>query len=659
MDEQIVAGRYRLVSIVGRGAMGVVWRAHDTTLNRSVAVKMLRRDYAVDASSAARMHREAQLAAQLRDLHVVTVYDLHIDDDQSFVVMEYVPGSSLADRLAGAHLMTPAEAGGIVAQVARGLAAAHQAGIIHRDIKPANVLIAGDGVAKLADFGIARGVEDTKMTVTGQLVGTLAFMAPEVVRGQPATAASDVWSLGATLFHAIEGRAPYDDDSGDRHPPTMMLRIVSDPPNRPRAAGALGPVIERMLDRDPSRRPTASEAADELDRALQSDGPASDPGATAAGPARRVGRRSVAALFGVAVVAVASAIAIAAAPGSARNGHHATTGQRSSVSPSLRPSTSATPLQATLFSKRTATLTFPDNVWAIAGSSRTPLVYVLGDPGGHGVITVVDASTGSRVATIAMTQTSAGGLAVSPDGTRLYAVDNDGIAMLSTSARKQIGHVFVSGGNSGLVVSPDGKHLYALNTQYTKVVVTEVSTSPFQVERQFAVPHALSVSGLAISPDGRAVYTVTDNPVQTEGRVTAISTSTGKVLRQVTFAQPSSVAVSPDGTHLFVSSDDAASAPTVAVLSSATLATTRHIVVPGTACVTAPAPGALLVYELCSPNGDTGSVIAYSAGTYVQRDSTPVGFQPMSFSFSPDGAHFVVAGSSGSSSSGQVVILSR
>jgi len=255
----LLVDRYRRERSLGRGAMGEVWLAEDTLLGRPVAIKQLRTD--PDATLGQwgdRMRREARLAAQLNHPNAVAIYDLIIVDEQPYVVMEYVPGDSLARRIrqAGGRL-PPEQAGRWIGQVAAALEAAHARGIVHRDVKPANILITADDTAKLADFGIARSVQDVSQTQSGVMVGTPAYLAPEVARGGDPSPASDIWSLGATLYGAVEGKAPFG--SGFENPLALLSRISSEPVPPPSSAGTLTPILSAMLERDPaSRKRTAS-----------------------------------------------------------------------------------------------------------------------------------------------------------------------------------------------------------------------------------------------------------------------------------------------------------------------------------------------------------------------------------------------------------------
>ncbi|WP_335988709.1 serine/threonine-protein kinase [Glycomyces sp. MUSA5-2] len=255
---QVVGGRYRLEERLGSGSQGEVWRAADQRLHdRPVALK--RALSGGDDAAAAKVRKESQALASLNHPNVVTVHDLAEDDGDHWIVMEYVAGRSLAD-LGTVDAETAARYG---AQLAGGLEAVHAKGILHRDIKPANVLVTEQGQAKLADFGIARQVHaEPTLTGTGAVTGTPGYVAPEVVRGGRYTAAADVFSLGATLFHAVEGTSPFGE--GNAH--ALLWRTAQGDRVAPKRAGTLEPVLDRLLEADPKRRVAIGDAHAELAR---------------------------------------------------------------------------------------------------------------------------------------------------------------------------------------------------------------------------------------------------------------------------------------------------------------------------------------------------------------------------------------------------------
>ncbi|MCP2264564.1 serine/threonine-protein kinase [Promicromonospora thailandica] len=253
---QIVGDRYRLEERLGAGGHGEVWRAADLRLHeRPVALKRTR--YDGDPSGAERVRREARSLARISHPHVVAVHDVVDDGGEVWVVMEYVAGRPLSE----AGPLSPTEAARYGAQLAGGLAAVHAHGILHRDVKPANVLVTGDGFAKLADFGISRPVHgEETVTATGALTGTPGYVAPEVAKGGRFTEAADVWSLGATLYHAVEGTTPFGDDNAH----ALLWKTVTEEVRPPVRAGDLAPALLRMLARRPGDRPRLERARQEL-----------------------------------------------------------------------------------------------------------------------------------------------------------------------------------------------------------------------------------------------------------------------------------------------------------------------------------------------------------------------------------------------------------
>ena len=262
--ERIIAGRYRLLSRLGAGGMGTVWRARDEVLHREVAVKEVRAPAGLPAPEVerlyARLEREGWAAARVANRNVVTVYDVATDDDRPWIVMELVRGLSLADVLEAEGPMDPRRAAHTGAEVLSALRAAHEAGVLHRDVKPGNVLIANDGRVVLTDFGIAMVEGSSALTMTGEVIGSPEFLAPERALGRRPGPESDLWSLGVMLYAAVEGSSPFRQDT-----PLSTLRAIVDeelPP--PRRAGALTPVIEGLLRKDPAERLPADRAEQDL-----------------------------------------------------------------------------------------------------------------------------------------------------------------------------------------------------------------------------------------------------------------------------------------------------------------------------------------------------------------------------------------------------------
>jgi serine/threonine protein kinase len=268
-----IADRYLLEERVGTGGMGVVWRAHDERLGREVALKELYRPANLnqaDADVAAlRAMREARITARLHHPHAVPVFDVVDHDGQPCLVMQYFPSRSLADVLAERGALGHREVARIGTEVAAALAEAHRLGVVHRDVKPANVLIGDDGTAKISDFGIAHALGDTALTATGMVTGTPAYLAPEAARGEPATPASDVFSLGSTLYAALEGAPPF---GTSENPMALLHRVAAGEVLPPRRPGPLTPLLQRMLARRPEDRPSMAEVAGELQAPLEMSG---------------------------------------------------------------------------------------------------------------------------------------------------------------------------------------------------------------------------------------------------------------------------------------------------------------------------------------------------------------------------------------------------
>jgi tRNA A-37 threonylcarbamoyl transferase component Bud32 len=274
---RVVAGRYLLQHPIGRGAMGTVWRARDSVLDRDVAVKEVRVRGAATSEETQVLYertlREARTAARLNHPAVVTVFDVIDAAGSPWIVMELVEARSLEQVLAQDGPLLPYQAADLGTRVLGALHCAHAAGILHRDVKPSNVLLGTGGRTVLTDFGIATLDGDASLTQTGMVMGTPGFTAPERVRGEPASSASDLWSLGATLFAAVEGHGPFDDRGS---PLAILAAIAHEEPPRPRSAGPLRPVIEALLRRDPWARPDATAAGEMLAAAATDDRAADD-----------------------------------------------------------------------------------------------------------------------------------------------------------------------------------------------------------------------------------------------------------------------------------------------------------------------------------------------------------------------------------------------
>ena len=283
-SDRVVAGRYRLIEHLGSGGMGTVWLAQDELLRRRVAVKEVFPPPGLSENERQMLRertlREARTAAQLSHPNVVTIYDVAEDDGRPWIVMELIEARSLRELVDQNGPLDPPAAARVGLQLLAALRSAHAIGVMHRDVKPGNVLMHVDGRAVLADFGIARAENSPATTTSGVLVGSPSYIAPERARGERGGPASDLWSVGATLYAAVEGRPPYEREGAL---PTLMA-VVSEDPDPPRRAGIMWPVISGLLEADPSRR-LSSAAAEQMLRQVAESGTA--PGTHDGGPVRR------------------------------------------------------------------------------------------------------------------------------------------------------------------------------------------------------------------------------------------------------------------------------------------------------------------------------------------------------------------------------------
>jgi len=320
---RLLGGRYRVTGQIGRGGMGVVCRAVDEVLGREVAVKVLRAY--TDASGAeladlrTRMQREARAAARIRHSGVITVHDVADEGGLPVIVMELIDGPSLDDLIDERGVVEPLEAARIGAKVADALAAGHDAGVLHRDVKPGNVLIDRGGRVVLTDFGIAsmEAPDDgasTKLTRSGELIGSLDYLAPERAQGQEPGPASDVWALGMTLYAAVEGSSPFRRTSVW----STLTAIVTEPLPEPRLAGPLAPVLRGLMDKDPEGRPTAAEARELLEDIAAGAAPSPRPSPPPIPQAVRVTRTPTAPDIAAAQPPVGAGAGDGGAPGSGR-----------------------------------------------------------------------------------------------------------------------------------------------------------------------------------------------------------------------------------------------------------------------------------------------------------------------------------------------------
>ncbi len=262
---QLIAGHYRLVEQIGSGAMGVVWRAIDVRLERSVAVKQILPQPGVSEAERDNMRqramREAKNAARFQHPNAIVVFDIAEHGGDPCLVMEYLNGPSLSAIIADEGTLPLGRVAKIGEQVASALVAAHRAGIVHRDVKPGNILIDEAGTAKITDFGISRAAGDMTLTQTGLIGGTPAYLAPELARGSDPVPSSDVFALGATLYQAIEGQTPYGNSSNQL---ALLYAAANGQINPPQQAGGATALLMSLLRTEPTERPSMAEARERL-----------------------------------------------------------------------------------------------------------------------------------------------------------------------------------------------------------------------------------------------------------------------------------------------------------------------------------------------------------------------------------------------------------
>ncbi|QFZ22625.1 serine/threonine-protein kinase [Saccharothrix syringae] len=267
VQPRVIAGRYTLLAELGRGGMGVVWRAQDNVIGRQVAIKELHLPDGIAHEERRvleeRVLREARTAGRLNDPGVVTVFDVVVEGGMTYIVMELVEATTLSALISRHGPMPPDRVVSIALQSLSALESAHQAGVVHRDVKPGNLMVTPNGRVKLTDFGIAQAVDDPRLTTSGSLIGSPAYMSPERIHGHEASPAADLWALGATLAYAVEGVNPYERSTTA----ATLHAIMNEPPRLTRAHGALGAVITGLLMPDPNARLTGPQARAMLERA--------------------------------------------------------------------------------------------------------------------------------------------------------------------------------------------------------------------------------------------------------------------------------------------------------------------------------------------------------------------------------------------------------
>lgn len=268
---QLYGGRYKLISRIAIGGMGEVWQAQDEVILRDVAIKILKQEYMGDPGFLERFRTEARHAAMVNHEGIANVYDYGEDGGSAYLVMELVPGDSLARILEVEHKLPSEKVLDIIAQTARALYQAHEAGLVHRDVKPGNLLITPEGIVKITDFGIARVADQVGLTATGQVMGTVQYLAPEQATGKPATPSTDIYSLGIVAYEALAGRRPF---TGDSQMEIAMAQINKTPPPLsedidPRVAN----LVMSCLAKKPNQRPESALALAKRAESMMANAP--------------------------------------------------------------------------------------------------------------------------------------------------------------------------------------------------------------------------------------------------------------------------------------------------------------------------------------------------------------------------------------------------
>jgi serine/threonine protein kinase len=266
-------GGYRLEESLGEGGMGLVFRALRAEDGREVALKVLKIELAGDLVFQHRFRQEARAAAEVHDSHLVPIIEAAEADGRHYLAVDYVPGGSLGDRISESTTLGIAELVRVVSEVAAGLDALHGAGIVHRDIKPQNILFAGDGTAMLTDFGLAKGPAYTVLTKPGQVMGTLDYLAPELIRGEPASQLTDVYALGCVAFECVTGKAPFADKGLFE---VGLAHLEERPPDpsaaRPELLPGFATALLSALEKDPAQRPASAGAFADVLRSAHEEG---------------------------------------------------------------------------------------------------------------------------------------------------------------------------------------------------------------------------------------------------------------------------------------------------------------------------------------------------------------------------------------------------
>ncbi|WP_285752370.1 serine/threonine-protein kinase [Lentzea sp. NBRC 105346] len=546
----LVAQRYRLARVIGAGGMGRVWLGQDELIGREVAIKELLLPAGLDAEQRAmlchRAMREAQLAGRLNHPGIVTVHDVVEFNGTPMIVMEFVRGGSLSDAIKARGGLPVDEVARIGTAVLNALRVAHEAGIVHRDLKPANVLLSGERVV-ITDFGIARLTGDVQLTTSGSIVGTPSYMAPEQGTGAPITPATDLWSLGATLYAAVEGRPPFE---GPDFMSTLSALLTRDPAP-PQRAGRLTPLLQALLRKNPAERATAEQAAHLL------------AGTGTPLPAKQgVPRRTLLFAGGGALAAIGISAAAwvlwpngsGEAAGPNRNDDNAAA--KGGAAEQSNTSTPAEPGKPVEITEHIQLIGHNEEVTSIAFSPDGKLLASGdGERNDGPVVRLWDAATGKQITTLVGPHgtggASANAVAFSPDGKLLAAGGNrlgDSTMLWNVADRQLVGPLDESRSiMKCLVFSPDGK-IVAGVTHTGGIKIWDVASRKVKI----GLPDGDGGRNVVFSPDGKLL--ANGGTKGTEVRLS--DPATGKTISTITDATGSDVSFSPDSRTLAVPDAD-------------------------------------------------------------------------------------------------------